>query len=692
MARTEGGSPIERTTGSEMADVVSGEKKTVLNQGDVRDAKADMLRNVGTSNGVLEGGDAPRAGKSGAAGKGGVSDGVRALGRKAAAAAVDSDELRGMDKAVGTSVAIAKELRHPLSKSLRERARKYVNPAAAASALGAMATDSDELRGMDSMVETSIQAARLAKRGASRYSQAKVNAANAARGVQSGSAGTDAAKSAADSTKGKKLGDKASKKAGKKASKKAASALNAEKAAADKALAHMAASGAGGATAATGGIAAGGAATGAGTVATTVSAIASAIAPILMPILLILVVLMCLALFMCGGAASQDDEQLEAEAMPAFELQEYLNGSGDDKESEKYQKWAGLGTSTAWCGAFQGYSAEQVGLTLGTDVPSKGEAPLAASWVTWFQSHKSKGTVHKVGDGYEPQVGDIAVRYNKAGQENHVEVVAATNSSDCAYIDDIIKSFNPKTDIGKKRKAHLKEVLNDAIANKDLYLSVGGNTGDTDVTGSGIDRLGAKTKRIDGTGKYDANYFVHIDMPMIGSGNFKKYKLSNSEAYQIAALCQTEQGTSAKGVAMEASLIANRYQYYLEHQHGTKSLFAALNDTSTCVGGFFLANLSNLHGEALDDNVKVVKKVICEGKRALPLYINEHDTWPDDIAHISTGSMYRKSDFVKGETVIYNTYKSTYTFYAWSPANDPFGYTSDFYNTYKSHGEKHYNY
>ena len=159
----------------------------------------------------------------------------------------------------------------------------------------------------------------------------------------------------------------------------------------------------------------------------------------------------------------------------------------------------------------------------------------------------------------------------------------------------------------------------------------------------------------------------------------KKYNLSDKEITNIAKVCQKEQGT-AKGAAAEAELMINKY--IIAEYNG--SLYEYLFHSSARrwwhpikSGGYSSVKLKI-------DVKEAVRKVVNEGYRTMPFYINEHD-YHGDISKIvtngktlrGTSSIKNHSNYVKDSTVIYNKMGAVYTFYTFPDVkSDPFGYTA----------------
>lgn len=163
----------------------------------------------------------------------------------------------------------------------------------------------------------------------------------------------------------------------------------------------------------------------------------------------------------------------------------------------------------------------------------------------------------------------------------------------------------------------------------------------------------------------------------------KKYNLSDKEITDVAKVCQREQG-KPKGAAAEAELMINKY--VLSGYSGSfyDYLFNSKN------GRWWQPIKSGTYGSTkLRDDVKeAVRKVVNDGERIFPAYINEHDCIScGDITSIKTdGKSANKNDhsnYIQDRTHVYTVYKAKskvkyWIFYAFpDTTSDPFGYTVD---------------
>ena len=162
-----------------------------------------------------------------------------------------------------------------------------------------------------------------------------------------------------------------------------------------------------------------------------------------------------------------------------------------------------------------------------------------------------------------------------------------------------------------------------------------------------------------------------------GTGNFTKYVLTDTQLKQITALALHEQGTP-KGAAAEASLMANRFELY-GSKYGTGGT-GLVNYVKT--SKWFANAERNMNDFKIvtADAYNAVKKVLVEGKRTLPKYIDEHDCFSDLTSVTTNGNaieIKNRGAYKAFNTIIKNRYGATYTFYSFPDTrSDPFGYTS----------------
>ncbi len=166
-----------------------------------------------------------------------------------------------------------------------------------------------------------------------------------------------------------------------------------------------------------------------------------------------------------------------------------------------------------------------------------------------------------------------------------------------------------------------------------------------------------------------------------GESPFTKYELTEYQLKSIAALCQQEQGT-ARGAAAEASLMAN----HMDLRQGNANKYENTGEglyNYVRYGKWFAhaATYMDNHSKLSSDVLEAVRKVLVEGKRTVPGYVNEHDCFSDITSATNDGveiNVKDRSAYVQNKTIAYNTYGATYTFYCFpDSSSDPFGYTSE---------------
>ena len=158
----------------------------------------------------------------------------------------------------------------------------------------------------------------------------------------------------------------------------------------------------------------------------------------------------------------------------------------------------------------------------------------------------------------------------------------------------------------------------------------------------------------------------------------EKYNVTDKELTDIAKVCQREQGRPT-GAAAEAELMINKY--VLSGYSG--SLYDYLFNSS--YGRWWHPiKARNYSSTNLRPEIKeAVRKVVVEGQRKYPAYIDEHDYFGDISKIVTNGnkmsgsSIKVRTNYIQNNTVIYNTMGSVYTFYAFpDEKSDPFGYTA----------------
>ena len=168
--------------------------------------------------------------------------------------------------------------------------------------------------------------------------------------------------------------------------------------------------------------------------------------------------------------------------------------------------------------------------------------------------------------------------------------------------------------------------------------------------------------------------------PCGGTYKGTTYNLTEAQLNGIANAVEEEQGTPA-GRAAEASLMANRFEMYgSKFGTGGEGLINYIQSSD------WFADVTEKAVEKTDsansETVEIVRDVLVNGNRTIPLYINEHDCFSDIKSATNNGAniSIKARDFYQQDvTIIKNTYSSTYNFYCFpgGDSGDPFGYTSD---------------
>ncbi len=176
-----------------------------------------------------------------------------------------------------------------------------------------------------------------------------------------------------------------------------------------------------------------------------------------------------------------------------------------------------------------------------------------------------------------------------------------------------------------------------------------------------------------------------------GTFNGNKFTVSEDDLFFITKVSVCEQG-DATGAAAEASLIANRYDLYGKNKYSTITDYVRNSGWWSCAKSKRTINVK-------DEHIAAVRNVIVNGVRTLPLYVDEHDCFDcnkslcsngnrGDICKIVTNGrtmesmsdIKNRSNYISGQTVLYNKYGGTYTFYSFPTSHsDPFGYTATGY-------------
>jgi hypothetical protein len=164
--------------------------------------------------------------------------------------------------------------------------------------------------------------------------------------------------------------------------------------------------------------------------------------------------------------------------------------------------------------------------------------------------------------------------------------------------------------------------------------------------------------------------------PATGSGKFPTYNLNDSQLKGIANILQHEQ-PGYEGMQAEASLMAN----LVDKSGDDKATVDNLIKKAT--GGWFAKGKSRFNnpGNPNETAMDAAKKVLIEGKRTLPRYVNEHDCFSDLTSVTTDGKSIKASDrsaYKPHVTKISNRYGAKGTFHSFPNSDsDPFYYTSE---------------
>lgn len=156
--------------------------------------------------------------------------------------------------------------------------------------------------------------------------------------------------------------------------------------------------------------------------------------------------------------------------------------------------------------------------------------------------------------------------------------------------------------------------------------------------------------------------------------SFPTYTLTDSQFNDVATAITGETGgTDLFAAKQEASQMANLNEVTYGRQPNGSDLYNTLH------GGWY-ASASWTRG-VTDIAKQAVQEVLVEGKRTLPRYVTEHDTFPMDIKNAKNRSDYKFGDPVS------NVYGSNYKFYDFFGKNkdgDISGYFDKDYAAYQS--------
>lgn len=171
----------------------------------------------------------------------------------------------------------------------------------------------------------------------------------------------------------------------------------------------------------------------------------------------------------------------------------------------------------------------------------------------------------------------------------------------------------------------------------------------------------------------DSNNTNSTGNTSIGPGStFPTYNLTDSQLNDVATCITGETGGNDLFASMqEASQMANLNEVTYGKSNTGDNLYNTLH------GGWYAS--SSWSRGVTDIAKQAAKSVLVEGKRTLPRYVTEHDTFPMDIVNAKDRSEYKLGDPVS------NRYGSNYKFYDFFGQNkdgDISGYFQKDYDKY----------
>lgn len=164
--------------------------------------------------------------------------------------------------------------------------------------------------------------------------------------------------------------------------------------------------------------------------------------------------------------------------------------------------------------------------------------------------------------------------------------------------------------------------------------------------------------------------------PATGTGKFPTYNLNEKQLKGVANILQHEQ-PGFEGMQAEASLMANLTDIKGDDRATVDNLVKKATGGWFAKGKTRFNNPGNPNATAMD----AARKVLIEGKRTVPRYVNEHDCFSDLEWVKTNGASVNKKDrsaYKPFETKIKNVYGSQGTFHSFpNSESDPFYYTSE---------------
>ena len=226
----------------------------------------------------------------------------------------------------------------------------------------------------------------------------------------------------------------------------------------------------------------------------------------------------------------------------------------------------------------------------------------------------------------------------------------------------------------KKIHEKVKSMLsgNTSTSSESSSSSTSGNESVLDKILGGMDNIAEKYGLVVNTGSSDSS--SSSTSGSTAGSDYPKYNLTDAQINEIATGVTGETGGDSLFESMqEASQMANLNEVTKKRQPTGADMLNTLHS-----GWYASASFTRGVTETAKD---AVRKVFNEGKRTLPRYVTEHDTFPMDITNAKDRSAYKKGDPVS------NRYGSNYKFYDFFGQNkegDISGYFDQDYATYQS--------
>ena len=185
-------------------------------------------------------------------------------------------------------------------------------------------------------------------------------------------------------------------------------------------------------------------------------------------------------------------------------------------------------------------------------------------------------------------------------------------------------------------------------------------------------------KQVDmyGSASTDTSSTPSSGTPATGTGKFPTYNLNDAQLKGVANILQHEQ-SGYEGMQAEASLMANLVDISGDDKATVDNL------VKKATGGWFAKGKSRFNnpGNPNETAMDAARKVLIEGKRTVPRYVNEHDCFSDLTSVTTDGKSIKPSDrsaYKPHNTKISNRYGAKGIFHSFpNSESDPFYYTSE---------------